>query len=143
MGLRWLRTHLTLIPRLLTLRAAKFWQPPSPVGGAGMTILRPVAVGYPALAIALALPGLLALLRRRQGAPALIFCISGATVIAGGLVIYGSPHMRSSLEPFLVTLAAGALVYWPAPLRALLQRGCQKALGFSRRINGMAQRSGT
>jgi hypothetical protein len=29
--------------------------------------------------------------------------------------------MRSSLEPFLVTLAAGALVYWITQLHAVLQ----------------------
>jgi 4-amino-4-deoxy-L-arabinose transferase-like glycosyltransferase len=103
MGLRWLRTHLNLIPRLLTLREGMFWQPASPLDEAGMKILRPVAIGYPTLVIALALPGLLALLRRRQGTSALIFIIYGATVIAGGLVFYGSPRMRSSLEPFLVT----------------------------------------
>ncbi len=121
MGLRWLRTHLNLFPRLLTLRENQFWRPAADTNEAGMPILAPFASGYPMLVLLLTLPGLLALLRKRAGLPALVFCAFGATVIAGGLIFYGSPRMRSSLEPFLVVLASGALVYWTAWIRASLQ----------------------
>src|SRR5215470_9948593 len=93
-GLNWLRSHLSRLPRLLTLREGWFWTPAPSPAEAGMPILRPFAVGYPTLVIALALPGLLALIRLRRGMPALLFCIFGATVIAGGLIFYGSPRLR-------------------------------------------------
>lgn len=113
-ALSWIRTNLQLLPRLLILREQWFWRPAPSSAEAGMPILRPFADGYPTIVLLLGLPGLLALFLRRPppGAEALIFCIFGATVIAGGLIFYGSPRMRSSLEPFLVVLAAGALVYW-------------------------------
>lgn len=111
-ALEWTLSHLNLLPRLLTLRMQRFWTPAPSPAEAGMPILRPFAVGYPVLVIALAAAGLAALIRRRVGWQALIFCCFGATVIAGGLIFYGSPRMRAPLEPFLVVLAAGALTYW-------------------------------
>ena len=117
-ALGWVGSNLSLLPRLLTLRFQRFWIPAPSPKEAGMPILRPFAEGYPLVVMLLALAGFVALIRRWRGAPALIFCCFGATVIAGALLFYGSPRMRAPLEPFLVTLAAGALVVWLPQLYA-------------------------
>ena len=55
---------------------------------------------------------------RHRWRDALIPYLFGASIVAGCLVFYGSPRMRAMLEPLLVVLAAGALLWLCDRLRA-------------------------
>jgi 4-amino-4-deoxy-L-arabinose transferase-like glycosyltransferase len=108
-GLQWARTHLSELPTLALLRLQAFFAPASPPIEAGMPVWQPFAQWYPALALLLAIPGVLAL--RRRWREALIPWLFAATVILGAVVFYGSPRLRAPLEPFVVVLAAGGLAW--------------------------------
>jgi 4-amino-4-deoxy-L-arabinose transferase-like glycosyltransferase len=108
-GLRWARAHLIVLPWLVVLRWAQLWIPANAPDNGGMPIWRPFAIGYPALVIALAAVGLYTL--RRRWREALVPCLCGAAIVAGCLILYGSPRMRAMLEPLLVAWATGALLW--------------------------------
>lgn len=113
LGLHWIETHPAAIPKLLVYRMRQFWTPASSPGEAGMPILRPFAVLYPTLVLLLAVVGAISL--RRRWRDALVPATFAATVIAGALVFYGSPRMRSPMEPLLI-VAATAGILWLARL---------------------------
>lgn len=120
MGEDWALSHLRLIPRLLTLRMQMFWTPASPPGEAGMPIWRPFAVAYPTMVLLLAGVGLVAV--RRRWRDALIPVLFAASVVAGALLFYGSPRMRAPMEPMLVAMAAGGVVWLVGAAHARLRR---------------------
>jgi 4-amino-4-deoxy-L-arabinose transferase-like glycosyltransferase len=130
MGEDWALSHLRLLPQLLVMRTWMFWTPASPPIEAGMPIWRPFAVGYPALVILLALVGMVAV--RRRWRDALIPVLFAATVVVGGLVFYGSPRMRAPMEPMLVVLAAGGLMWLVARGRVWSATAHRRWLSISR-----------
>ncbi len=120
LGIHWVLTHLQLIPGLIGLRLVQFWSPASPPTEAGLPIRYWLAALYPAAIICLAGIGLFVLnWRRLDGLLPLLF---GAVIIAGALVFYGSPRMRAPLEPFLIILASGAILWLSARGRSIYQR---------------------
>src|SRR5205085_3188167 len=115
----WMRTHVTMMPYLLSLHLRNMW--------------RPYAYGYglpfeefpdrlsskivwdliPGMAIAiflLAALGLVVTWRRRKK-DLLVVYLAIALTIAQNVVFYGSPRFRAPIEPLLVLLAGGA-VWW-------------------------------
>lgn len=121
-GLHWAETHINDLPLLMYRRMKQFWHPDSPPGEAGMPVWRPFAIIYPTLVILLAWFGALAALLRRQR-EALMPLLFAASVVAGGLLFYGTPRMRAPMEPMIVVFAAVGL----ATLLQLLWRGIARA----------------
>lgn len=117
LGLHWLSTHLRDMPLMLVYRMRQLWTPASPVGEAGMPRGRAFAVLYPTLVLALAAIGALALVRRWRDA--LVPALFAATVVGGALLFYGSPRMRSPMEPLLVVAATGGLLWLASGVEAL------------------------
>ena len=132
LGLHWLATHLRDMPRLLVYRMRQLWTPASPPGEAGMPIWRPFAVLYPTLVLLLAAVGASALLRRWRepiARDALVPVTFAATVVAGALIFYGSPRMRSPMEPLLVVAATGGILWltrWVAAVASARSFGATK-----------------
>lgn len=105
LGVHWAETHITDFPLLFYRRMKQFWHPDSPPGEAGMPVWRPFAIVYPTLIILLAWFGAAAALRRNWRA-ALMPLLFAASVVAGGLLFYGTPRMRAPMESMIVVFAA-------------------------------------
>ncbi len=119
-GLMWLRAHLSDAPTLVLLRLRGLFTPASPPGEAGMLVWRPFAVIYPTLVLLLAVAGVAAL--RRRWREALIPWLFAATVVLGAMVFYGSPRLRSPMEPLLVVMATGGLAWLVGLARGAIAR---------------------
>lgn len=109
LGLRWFSTHVPDMPMMLAYRMQQLWTPASPPGEAGMPTAQSFAVVYPTLVLVLAAVGAVALARRWRDT--LVPALFAATVIGGALVFYGSPRMRSPMEPLLVVAATGGILW--------------------------------
>lgn len=108
MGIHWAETHVKDLPLLLYRRMKQFWHPNSPPGEAGMPVWRSFAIIYPTVVILLAFVGALFALRRDWRA-ALMPLLFAASVVAGGLLFYGTPRMRAPMEPMIVVFGAVGL----------------------------------
>lgn len=122
LGVHWAETHISAMPLLLYRRMKEFWIPASPPGEAGMPVWRPFAAAYPTAIFLLAAFGVLVAIRRNWRTALLPMLFAG-TVVAGGLLFYGTPRMRAPMEPMLVVFAAvGAVTLaeftWRASMRA-------------------------
>ncbi|HEX8981884.1 MAG TPA: glycosyltransferase family 39 protein [Ktedonobacterales bacterium] len=122
LGVHWAETHLADLPLLLYRRMKVFWIPASPPGEAGMPVWRTFVTAYPTAVILLAMFGALVAVRRNWR-KALLPLLFAGTVVAGGLLFYGTPRMRAPMEPMLVVFAAVGVVAlvefcWRAAMRA-------------------------
>jgi hypothetical protein len=130
LGVHWAETHIADLPLLMYRRMKQFWHPDSPPGEAGMPIWRPFAIVYPTLVILLAWLGAFAALLRRQR-EALMPLLFAASVVAGGLLFYGTPRMRAPMEPMIVVFAAVGLATLLELLWRAVTRTRQGALSSS------------
>lgn len=127
MGIHWAETHIKDLPLLFYRRMKQFWHPDSPPGEAGMPVWRSFAIIYPTAVILLAFAGALFALRRNWRA-ALMPLLFAASVVAGGLLFYGTPRMRAPMEPMIVVFGAVGL----ASLLEIVWRGAMRLRQRSR-----------
>jgi len=129
----WMRTHISIMPYLLSLHLKNMWEPTTFVHGLPMLEFpdRWAAQLVYALMHIMPIPifilaglGLVATLRRWK--QLLLVYLVILMTIAENVVFYGSMRFRSPIEPLLVLLTGGA-IWWliskdPGTLRSLFKK---------------------